>query len=336
MEMKTRLLFVPLLLALVASLAACGGSSQDVPANSVAVVGGNPITLAQYNALLAQALAQTKAHGQPEPQPGTQEYTQLKAQVVADLVEIAELEQQAAKEGVTETPSDVDKYIADLVKTGYSGSQKKFEDALKAQGLTMDDAKQQVRITQLATKLKAKVTASATVTPKDEKDYFNSPTYPLTRSVEHILVKQKGLADTIEQKLKNGASFAALAKQYSKDPSSAAQGGKYTATRGKEVPAYDDAAFSLKTGQLSAPVDATSAADGGYGWFIIKALGPVPTFSTVQPAIHSALLQQAQEKLWEQWLSDLTKHYQGKVSYQAGYTPPTTTAVPTSPPPTTG
>src|SRR5204863_6230004 len=134
----TRLLFVPLLLALVAALAACGGGSQSVPANSIAVVAGKPITLAQFNTFLAQAIAQGKAHGQPEPKPGTPQYTQLRGQVVADLVEIAEVEQQAAKEGVTETPSDVDKYIANLVKTSYNGSQTKFLAALKTQGLTMD------------------------------------------------------------------------------------------------------------------------------------------------------------------------------------------------------
>src|SRR5262249_2896233 len=157
--------------------------------------------------------------------------------------------------------------------------------------------------------------------------YFqDNPTlYPPTRSVEHILVKQKSLAASLEQQLKNGASFAKLAKKYSKDPGSAAQGGKYLATQGKEVPAYDEAAFALKTGALSGLVDATSQADGGYGWFIIKALGPVqtPSFATEQTTIQSTLLQQKQQALWSQWLEKLAKQYQGKVSYQTNYAPPT-------------
>ena len=84
---------------------------------------------------------------------------------------------------------------------------------------------------------------------------------PKTREVRHILVNSKSLADTIETKLKNGASFAALAKKYSKDTGSAAQGGKLCVAHGgtsgacqQTVPPFDKAAFSLKTDELSQPV----------------------------------------------------------------------------------
>ncbi len=62
--MKNRLLFVPVLLALVVSLAACGGGSQNVPANAIAVVNGTPITLAQFNDFFAQAVTAAKLQGQ--------------------------------------------------------------------------------------------------------------------------------------------------------------------------------------------------------------------------------------------------------------------------------
>ena len=52
------------------------------------------------------------------------------------------------------------------------------------------------------------------------------------------------------------------------------------------------------------------------------------TFKDVQATIKQTLLQQAQATLWQKWLADLTKEYQGKVSYQASYAPPTTTALP--------
>jgi len=341
--MKTRLLFLPLLLMLAASLAACGGGSQAVPANAVAEVGGTPITTHDFNVYLAQSVAVYKQqNGGTAPTPGSPQYTGMRDQVVAYLVESAELVQQAQKENISVTQGEVNKFLTNVAKTRFGGSMAKLAAALKAQGLSMQTARQEVYNNLISQKLHTKVTSGAKVTTAQEQAYYtqNSAQYSTpagkTRSVEHILVKSKSLADMIEQKLRNGASFAKLAKQYSKDPGSAALGGKYTATGG-EVPAYDQAAFSLKTGALSAPVDATSAANGSYGWFIIKALGPLKTtaahttpFSQAEPTIHQTLLQQAQDKLWQQWISDLVKQYQGKVGYQSGYAPPTTTALPTT------
>ena len=55
-----------------------------------------------------------------------------------------------------------------------------------------------------------------------------------------------------------------MAKKYSEDPGTAPKGGKYTSTEGRRTcPRIDNAAFALKTGRLSQPVDATSAANGG-------------------------------------------------------------------------
>ena len=342
--MKTRLLLVPLLLVLVASLAACGGGTKAVPANAVALVGSVPITTVDFNAYFKQALLLTAQQtGGTKPKPGTPQYIATRNQVVAYLVQINELEPQAPKEDVSVTDAEVTKYIEKLAKTSFDGDMEKLKAALKKQGLTMDTARQQVYVNLLAQKIHDKVTADVSVTTAQEKAYYelNISQYTTaaskTRSVEHILVKKKSLADTIEQRLKNGTSFAALAKKYSEDPGSAAQGGKYTATEGNEVAAYDDVAFALKTGELSAPVDATSAANRNYGWFIIKALGPVKEtkehttpFNDVQGQIKQALSQQEVDKLWSQWLSDLKQSFDGKVSYQAGYAPPATTALPTT------
>ncbi len=95
------------------------------------------------------------------------------------------------KEGVTVTPSDIDKFIANLVKTNYGGSQAKFQAALKKAKLSMKAAREQVYINLLATKIHDKVTASAKVTDKQEKDYYDanlaqySMTQPTTRNVAH-------------------------------------------------------------------------------------------------------------------------------------------------------
>ncbi len=357
--MKNRLLFVPVLIALVVSLAACGGGSQKVPPGAVALVNGTAITAAQYQDFFAQAVAAAEAQGQ-QVTPGSQEYTAVRNQTVAELVELAEVKQQMKKEGVTVTPADIDRFIAKLVKTNYHGSQAKFLAAVKKAKLTLAQAKEQVFINLLATKIHAKVTDSAKVTPAQESQYYKANAAQFMTAAKLQIAASKKLANTIEQKLRNGASFAKLAKQYSQDPGSASQGGKSTVTKGQLVPAYQKAAFSLKTGELSAPIDATSAANSGYGFFIMKPLGPVKktggqvtrqmehilvavktkprqeTLAEAKATIDQTLLGQQQQTLWQQWLTDLQNEYKGKVSYGAGYAPPTTTALSTAPAVTTG
>jgi foldase protein PrsA len=349
MEMKNRLLFVPVLLALVVSLAACGGGSASIPAGAIAVVNGTPITLAQYNQFFQQAVNAAKAQ-HVTVSPGSEEYTTLRNQTVAELVDIAEAKQQMKKEGLSVTQSDVDKFLANLVKTNYNGKQAKLLAVLKQQHMTMAAARQQVYINLLATKLRDKVIASAKVTPAQEQAYYkaNLAQYTVaaatTRNVAHILVKTKSQADMIEQKLKNGASFAALAKKYSTDTGSAQNGGKLCIAKSGQsgsciqtVAPFAKVAFALKTGQISAPVHSQ------YGWHVIEAVGPVKnqnahtqTFAEAKSVIASTLLTQAQGTLWQQWVTDLAKQYKGKISYQSGYAPPATTAVSTGDVATTG
>ena len=331
--MKTRLLFV---LLLVASLAACGGGSVTVPANAIAVVGSVPITTADFNAYLKQAETVAAAQG-PKPVPGTPQYTAMRNQVIGYLVQVNELDQQAMKENVSVSDAEVTTYIANLAKKApYNGSMKKLTDALKTQGLTMDLAQKEVHTNLLAQKFHTKVTASAKVTLAEEQDYYhaNIANYQTaaqtSRSVRHILVATRSLADTIEGQVTN-ANFARLAKKYSTDTGSASQGGKLTAVKGQLVKPFEDVAFSLKTGEISAPVKST------YGWHIIQALGPVQTtkahtatFAEEEASVKAALLKPETDKLWQQWLDDLKKEWGPKVHYQSGYEPPATTALPTT------
>lgn len=72
-------------------------------------------------------------------------------------------------------------------------------------------------------------------------------------------------ANELEQKLKGGADFAALATAESDDTGSAAMGGDLGAFgHGRMVPAFDEAAFKLKPGEISAPVKSQ------FGYHIIR------------------------------------------------------------------
>jgi len=80
----------------------------------------------------------------------------------------------------------------------------------------------------------------------------------------HILVKTKAEAEAIIEKLNSGADFAALARQYSIGPSAPQGGDLGFFGRGQMVQAFEDAAFALKTGEVSGPVKTQ------FGWHVIK------------------------------------------------------------------
>jgi foldase protein PrsA len=84
----------------------------------------------------------------------------------------------------------------------------------------------------------------------------------------HILVKKQSEALTILERLKNGESFANLAKELSIDKGSAKRGGELGYFgRGVMVKPFEDAAFKLEKGQVSDPIRTE------FGYHIIKRLG---------------------------------------------------------------
>ncbi|HVU41046.1 MAG TPA: peptidylprolyl isomerase [Xanthobacteraceae bacterium] len=112
----------------------------------------------------------------------------------------------------------------------------------------------------------------------------------------HILVATEQEAKDIEAQLKGGADFAKLAKEKSKDPSGASNGGDLGwFTKDQMVPEFADAAFKLAKGQISDPVKTQ------FGWHIIevedKRTKPTPSFEQVKPQLENYIAHRAQAEL---------------------------------------
>ncbi|WP_222911748.1 SurA N-terminal domain-containing protein [Pseudomonas sp. DNDY-54] len=112
------------------------------------------------------------------------------------------------------------------------------------------------------------------------------------RRAAHILVEADGSGDAdakakiegIAKRLTEGEDFAALAKEMSEDPGSASEGGDLGfAGPGVYDPAFEEALYELKKGQVSAPVRSD------FGWHLIKLLGvqspEVPTLESMKPEL---------------------------------------------------
>lgn len=73
-------------------------------------------------------------------------------------------------------------------------------------------------------------------------------------TASHILVASEELAFEVLQKCGGGASFSELAEKYSTCPSARKGGSLGSFGRGQMVKPFEEAAFALKVGEISDPV----------------------------------------------------------------------------------
>jgi peptidyl-prolyl cis-trans isomerase C len=112
----------------------------------------------------------------------------------------------------------------------------------------------------------------------------------------HILVGDEATAKKIIADLKKGGDFAALSKQYSKDPGAAQQGGDLGFfKKGDMVPEFADTAFALKDKEIApAPVKTQ------FGWHVIQTLehrtAEPQSFDQVRDELRQSMVQAAVQK----------------------------------------
>jgi peptidyl-prolyl cis-trans isomerase C len=166
------------------------------------------------------------------------------------------------------------------------------------------------------------------VTDEDAKKFYDDPAnissfeQPEMVRASHILLmttdpqtqqplpadkkaaKHKEMEDILKQ-ARAGTNFAELAKKYSEDPGSKDSGGEYTFPRGRMVKPFEDAAFSLKTNEISDIIETQ------YGYHIIKLSEKVPAkkvdFDKVKDQIKDHQMQVQIRKQLRPYVAKLEK-----------------------------
>jgi peptidyl-prolyl cis-trans isomerase C len=144
----------------------------------------------------------------------------------------------------------------------------------------------------------------AAIRARYEKEIANKPGEPEVKA-RQILLPTEAQADKVIAELKGGADFAALAKQYSTDPSGQQGGDLGYFKKADMLPEFSEAAFALKPGQI-----ADKPVHSRYGWHVIQVeavrQAPPPSFAEVHDQLRQKMIQDAVRRAILQARTDIT------------------------------
>src|ERR1044071_5079549 len=164
-----------------------------------------------------------------------------------------------------------------------------------------------------------------TVTPQDIESYYKANLQqfqaPEQVRASHILLKTEGkdeavvrkqAEDILKQAKAPGADFAALAKKYSEDDGSKANGGDLDYfTKGRMVPEFEQAAFSLQPGQTSDLVKSQ------FGFHIIKVVDKKPAGTRTLDEVRSQIQETLAAQRVDQQIETRTRDLEARVTKPA-------------------
>src|SRR5215204_2196931 len=339
--------FVP-----AAIVAGCG--EAGIPGNAVAEVDGTAIEKSdfehwlnvaakssgqpnaavpkppEFTACVAQAkkAAAKPAEGQPKQTDADfkkqcqQQYDQLREQVLGLLVSFEWIEREAEEQGVKVTDEEVKKSFDEQKKQSFpkEADYKKF---LETSGQTNEDVMMRVRLDALSNKIRDKVTKGKDkVTDQQIQQYYeknkNQFAQPERRDLSIVLTKTEQKAKQAKAALQDGQQFKTVAKQYSIDDASKAQGGKLPAVaKGQQEKAFDTAIFGADKGKITGPVKTQ------FGWYVFKVdkvnAASQQTLEQAKATIKQVLASQNQQKALDKFVKDFRKKWKAKTECREGY-----------------
>ena len=188
--------------------------------------------------------------------------------MVGQLLDQKMLENEAKKQHAELTPAEKDAFIKTEVLQ--SSGAKSVDEVLTRYKMTRERFDCLVEMQVLAKKLALK----GSPIKDDEFAQYVKARHILVRFDSSITDKTQQEAaakkkiDEIDARLKAGEDFAKVASEASEDPGSKEKGGDLGwFKKGRMVPEFENAAFSLKKGQVSEPIKSS------FGYHIIKVEG---------------------------------------------------------------
>jgi foldase protein PrsA len=318
---RTNLIWV---LALMAGLAAASAASAKTVDSIALIVDQDAMTKGEMDEAIQQYFANQQ---NKMPKPESPEYAEGKKQVAEAfirevlLAEEADREKMELQEG--EVDHEVDNQIQGMRKS--FSTEQEFNDSLKNEGITLDDLKQdihdkmtrRIKAAHLMRSKQQELPSSVVVTDTDAQKYYDLHPNDYERVKFSIIllrvspqattkeVKQvQTQAESLLKQVKAGGDFAALAKKYSEDPGSAADGGDVGTVARTDIgdTKLADGVFNLK-----APGEGLVRATEGIYVVKVSSRGKAD-FDSAAADIKAFLKKQKQENAINAWIDGLKKN----------------------------
>lgn len=264
--------------AAAVGLAGCGARQDEAKGGgAAAVVNGAAIPRAEVDRLTDAFMKQFGSGISAEQRASIK--GALGKQALENLINQKLLVQEAERAGVAADPKAVEAQTAKV--TQMFPDPGKLKEQLAAMGVTEDELKRDIEQNMKIKALLEKQLPGGQEPTKKEIDEFyaaNPKNFDVPERVQasHILLKidpadtpekkaeKKAALTALREKIVNGADFATCAKENSDCPSKANGGDLGLFEKGKMVPEFEKAAFSLKKGELSQVVETP------FGYHLIK------------------------------------------------------------------
>ena len=278
-----------LILALMLVLTACGnkGAKDGVAATVDGVEIPQKTFDLYYGIKRQQVVAQIGEEGLKQPMDKLERSAGeiLRENILNSLISNQVILNAANNEDL----GDIDAKVAEQINMEKEmAGEDIFKENLAAIGLTEEEYKNVLKENTIVNEYINKKMEGYEVSQEEKEKFFeeNKDAF-YERSARHILVETEDEANKVLQRLKDGEDFAELAKELSKDPGSAAQGGDLGFfPQGRMVAEFNDFVFGNNVGDLSDPIKSD------FGYHIIEITGEKSTLADFEEEIEAEVRSQ--------------------------------------------
>jgi peptidyl-prolyl cis-trans isomerase C len=277
----------------------CTKKASPVTSAPILIVNGEPLQAAEFAKALARQLKKFDALAAKDPSI----IRKAKEAVTREFVVSTLLRQYATSKELIVTSAEVDREF-DRVRKTYPDDFT-FKTALATEGLSIEEWRDRLKKSLLEKKVFNIIEGTEDQQKSLEvkaKKFFEDHRLEFVRPpqahIQQIVVAKEDDAQRLLKKIRDGSSFADLAKRFSISPDGK-QGGDIGYVNRGSVPAFD-VAFTLKAGQMSGVVRSN------YGFHIIQVLDKREqtrqSFEQVRAHIMTQLAAEAQQLAFNKWL----------------------------------